>query len=120
MMSMLPAIMFMATCGVAGVVAVEAQQMPDAVEKYGILGLLYVILLAIGAFILKTGGSMVSAIQMNTAAVTQLTTEIKLLVQQHEDQSQRDRDQIDANTDQVLNAIREVRENQRGGKGNGS
>lgn len=103
----------LATVGVS-VLAVEVQQMPDAVEKYGILGLLYVVLLAIGVFILRIGSSMVGAIEKNTVAVTNLTTEIKLLVQQHDDQADQDRRQIDANTEKVMTALRDLRDEVKG------
>lgn len=80
---------------------------PDAVEKYGILGLLYVLLAAIGAFLTKVGFDMNKSIQANTSAVQQLVAELKLLVVQQAGQAERIQQEIETQTERALDAFRE-------------
>jgi len=94
---------------------------PDAVEKYGILGLLYALLAAIGAFLTKVGFDMNKSIQANTSAVQQLVAELKLLVVQQAGQAERIQQEIETQTERALDAFREglrsVREEVQRGNG---
>lgn len=95
---------------------------PDAVEKYGILGLLYVLLAAIGAFLTKVGFDMNKSIQANTSAVQQLVAELKMLVVQQAGQAERIHKEIETKTERALDVFREglrgVREEVQRGNGN--
>lgn len=86
----------------------------DAIEKYGVLGLLYIVLGAIGVFLIRKGDKLVTSIERNTDATTKhtsavqdLTTNIGVLIQQHERQAREARDQVDKNTDALMAAIKE-------------
>lgn len=87
----------------------------DLVEKYGILGLLWMVLAAVGYFLVQKGGRLVEVIG-------ELNTNIKVLITQHEASAAAQRIQIDANTkaiiDMVKEGLRDVREEFRNG-GNG-
>ena len=86
----------------------------DAIEKYGVLGLLYIVLGAVGVFLIRKGDKLVTSIEKNTeatthhtAAVQALTTNIGALIHQHEDQARDARDQVERNTNAVLSALKE-------------
>lgn len=90
----------------------------DVVEKYGILGLLYIVLAAIGVFLVKVGFDMNKSIQANTGAVQGLVVELRVLVQQNAAQAAEIQRQMTAHTDRAITAFREglrdVRDDMRG------
>lgn len=92
----------------------------DAIEKYGILGLLYIVLAGIGGFLVKVGFDMNKSIQANTAAVGELVTELKLLVQQNVAMSASIQQQMATHTQNAIETFRrgldDVREEIRSGR----
>lgn len=86
----------------------------DVVEKYGVLGLLYIVLGAIGVFLIKKGDKLVTSIEANTAATMQhtaavrdLTNGIGNLIRQHDEEARRAKEQIDNNTATIMEAVKE-------------
>lgn len=76
-------------------------------EQSGVIGLLYLVLAGIGVFIARVGWKMVDAIRDNTAAVKELSFSLGTLIRQHEAQAMASKEQIEASTQAVLDAVKE-------------
>lgn len=93
------------------VLTAQAAEM-EPIEKYGILGLLYVVLVGSGVFLMKIGMDMNKSIQANTAAVqanatsTQsLASEIGKLIQHNTQTAANIQSQMTGHTDRAISTF---------------
>lgn len=60
---------------------------PDPFEKYSVIGLLYLVLASVGAFLVKVGFDLNKNIQNQTGAVNGLVTELRVMTKQMDNQA---------------------------------
>jgi hypothetical protein len=77
----------------------------DLIEKYGTLGLLYVVLATVGVFLVQKGTKLVDAVSDSTLAMRDLTAQIAALVRQHELSAAAAKEQSDRNTQTIVAAL---------------